>query len=112
MDFTNPLFYGGPAFVIFILLELTYSKNHKDHHDLYEWKDLFASGFMGVGSAVLAALLKTVSAIVIFELLMRIFLGNKSILLTKMPLQKNSMNFFPIHVRDSEKLFCDLPGEV
>jgi len=47
MDFTNPLVYGGPCFIIFILLELTYSKNHEEHHDLYDWNDLFASGFMG-----------------------------------------------------------------
>ena len=49
MDLTNPLVYGAPCFIIFILLELTYSKNHDDHHDLYDWNDLFASGFMGVG---------------------------------------------------------------
>ncbi|WBU89156.1 sterol desaturase family protein [Cellulophaga omnivescoria] len=67
MDLTNPLVYGGPAFIIFILLELAYSKSHEEHHDLYDWKDLFASGFMGVGSAILAAALKVISAIVIFE---------------------------------------------
>lgn len=73
MDLTNPLVYGAPCFIIFILLELTYSKNHDDHHDLYDWKDLFASGFMGVGSAILAALLKVVSAIVIFTFVYDLF---------------------------------------
>ncbi len=73
MDFTNPLVYGGPCFIIFILLELTYSKNHEEHHDLYDWNDLLASGFMGLGSAILAALLKVVSAIVIFTFVYDIF---------------------------------------
>lgn len=73
MDLTNPLVYGAPCFIIFILLELTYSKNHDEHHDLYDWKDLFASGFMGVGSAILAALLKVVSAIVIFTFVYDLF---------------------------------------
>ena len=73
MDLTNPLVYGAPCFIIFILLELTYSKTHEEHHDLYDWKDLFASGFMGVGSAILAALLKVVSAIFIFTLVYELF---------------------------------------
>ncbi|QXP53371.1 sterol desaturase family protein [Cellulophaga sp. HaHa_2_1] len=73
MELTNPLVYGAPCFIIFILLELTYSKNHDEHHDLYDWKDLFASGFMGVGSAILAALLKVVSAIVIFTYVFELF---------------------------------------
>ncbi|NAS13535.1 sterol desaturase family protein [Poritiphilus flavus] len=66
MDFTNPLVYGVPCFIAFILLELTYSKTHGDDH-LYEWKDLFASGFMGVGSAILGPLFKIIFAIVLFE---------------------------------------------
>ncbi|WP_282165158.1 sterol desaturase family protein [Cellulophaga baltica] len=73
MELTNPLVYGAPCFIIFILLELTYSKNHDEHRDLYDWKDLFASGFMGVGSAILAALLKVVSAIVIFTYVFELF---------------------------------------
>lgn len=66
MDFTNPLVYGVPAFIAFILLELTYSKTHGDEH-LYNWKDLAASGFMGVGSALLGPLFKVIFAIVLFE---------------------------------------------
>ncbi|MFH6603746.1 sterol desaturase family protein [Maribacter algicola] len=66
MDFTNPLVYGVPCFIAFILLELTYSKTHGDD-DLYEWKDLFASGFMGVGSAIIGPFFKVVFAIVLFE---------------------------------------------
>ena len=45
MDFTNPLVYGVPVFIAFILFELTYSKTHGDD-DLYDWKDLAASGFI------------------------------------------------------------------
>lgn len=58
----------------FILLELTYSKTH-DHEkkDLYKWKDLFSSLSLGLGSAVIAALIKTVSAILIFNVAYEIF---------------------------------------
>jgi sterol desaturase/sphingolipid hydroxylase (fatty acid hydroxylase superfamily) len=66
MDFTNPLVYGVPCFIGFILLELTYSKTHGDE-DLYVWKDLFASGFMGVGSAIIGPLIKVVATIAIFN---------------------------------------------
>ena len=65
MDFTNPLVYGVPCFIAFILLELAYSKTHGDEK-LYVWKDLFASGFMGVGSAIIAPLIKLISAIISF----------------------------------------------
>ena len=66
MDLTNPLVYGVPVFIAFILLELTYSKTHGDDH-LYNWKDLAASGFMGLGSALLGPLFKVLFAIVLFE---------------------------------------------
>ena len=72
MDFTNPLVYGVPCFIAFILLELTYSKTHGDE-DLYKWKDFAASGFMGIGSAIIAPLIKVVSAIVIFEFTYELF---------------------------------------
>ncbi len=72
MDFTNPLVYGVPCFLGLILLELTYSK-HTDNKDLYKWKDLFSSLSLGVGSAVIAALIKTVSAIFIFSFVYEIF---------------------------------------
>ena len=68
MNFTNPLVYGIPCFLGLILLELTYSKTHKQKN-LYEWKDLGSSIFMGVGSVVLAPLIKTISAIIIFNYL-------------------------------------------
>ncbi len=68
MNFTNPLVYGIPCFLGLILLELTYSKTHKQKN-LYEWKDLGSSLFMGVGSVVLAPLIKTISAIIIFNYL-------------------------------------------
>ena len=55
-----------PAFIGFILVELTYSKTHGDDH-LYEWKDLAASGFMGIGSALLGPLFKVIFAVVLFE---------------------------------------------
>lgn len=66
MELTNPLFYGGFAFIGFILLELVYSKTH-DNDELYEWKDLFASGAMGIGSAIIAPLVKLVFAVVLFK---------------------------------------------
>lgn len=68
MDFTNPLVYGVPCFLGLILLELTYSKTSTDKKDLYDWKDLASSLTMGIGSAVLAALIKTISAIIIFNI--------------------------------------------
>ncbi|MDX5584017.1 MAG: C-5 sterol desaturase, partial [Aureibaculum sp.] len=37
MDFTNPLVYGVPCFLAFILLELTYSKHDHNHKNLYNW---------------------------------------------------------------------------
>ncbi len=72
MDFTNPLVYGAPCFIAFILLELTYSKTHGDE-DLYVWKDLFASGAMGVGSAIIGPLFKVIFAIVLFEATFELF---------------------------------------
>ena len=72
MDFTNPLVYGVPCFLAFILLELTYSKTH-DKKDLYKWKDLGASITMGLGSTILAPLLKVISAIVLFEFVFEVF---------------------------------------
>ncbi|WP_373519694.1 sterol desaturase family protein [Pricia sp.] len=72
MDFTNPLVYGVPCFIAFILLELTYSHTHGDE-DLYDWKDLLASGAMGVGSAILGPLIKVTLLIVIFTLTYEFF---------------------------------------
>ncbi|HEU0135704.1 MAG TPA: sterol desaturase family protein, partial [Flavobacterium sp.] len=72
MDFTNPLVYGVPCFLGLILLELTYSK-WTARKELYDWKDLASSLGIGVGSAVIAALLKTVAAIVIFVWVYEIF---------------------------------------
>ena len=72
MDFTNPLVYGVPCFLALILVELTYSKSY-NNKNLYEWKDLGASLFMGVGSAIIAPLIKTISAIVIFNIIFELF---------------------------------------
>ena len=72
MDFTNPLVYGVPCFLGLIALEYTYSKTHKKK-DLYEKKDLMASLGMGIGSAIIAPLIKTISAIVIFNLVYELF---------------------------------------
>lgn len=73
MDFTNPLVYGVPCFLGLILLELTYSKTSTDKKDLYDWKDLASSLAMGIGSAVIAPLIKTISAIIIFNIAYEIF---------------------------------------
>ncbi len=74
MNFTNPLVYGVPCFLGLILVELTYSKhNKKDKKELYNWKDLASSLTMGVGSAVLAPLTKTIAAIVLFNYVYEVF---------------------------------------
>ena len=73
MDLTNPLVYGVPCFLGLILLELSYSKHHKEKKDLYKWKDLAASLTMGIGSAILAPLTKTIAAIVLFNFVYEIF---------------------------------------
>ncbi|MBT2163011.1 sterol desaturase family protein [Zobellia barbeyronii] len=65
MDLTNPLIYGVPCFLAFILLEISYSHTHGDK-DLYVWKDFFASGAMGVGSAILGPLIKITVLITVF----------------------------------------------
>ena len=72
MDFTNPLVYGVPCFLIFILLELAYSKTHDDKN-LYEWKDLLASSSMGLGAVLLAPFIKVVSAAAVFNIVYSIF---------------------------------------
>jgi hypothetical protein len=56
MDFTNPLVYGVPCFLGFIAIELTYKSF--DDKQLYKWKDLVSSLSLGIGSAVVAALVK------------------------------------------------------
>lgn len=75
MELSNPLVYGVPCFLAFILLELTYSKthDHHGHHELYEWKDLAASFTVGLGSSLLAPLVKLVGAAVIFTFIYNIF---------------------------------------
>ncbi len=72
MDFTNPLVYGVPAFLAFILLELTYSK-HTNNKNLYKWKDLTASLAIGVGSAVIAAFTKTIALVLVFTVAYELF---------------------------------------
>ncbi|HSI68601.1 MAG TPA: sterol desaturase family protein, partial [Gillisia sp.] len=72
MEFTNPLVYGVPIFLGLILLELTYSKTH-DNKNLYKWKDLTSSLMLGIGSAVLGALVKTAAVILIFNFAYELF---------------------------------------
>jgi sterol desaturase/sphingolipid hydroxylase (fatty acid hydroxylase superfamily) len=72
MDFTNPLVYGIPCFLGFIVLELTYSKAF-DNKKLYKWKDLRSSVSLGIGSVILGALLKTVTVILFFNLAYELF---------------------------------------
>ena len=66
MDLTNPLVYGAPAFIAFILAEIAYSHSH-DNKELYVWKDFMASGAMGIGSAIIGPLLKVTLLIVVFN---------------------------------------------
>jgi sterol desaturase/sphingolipid hydroxylase (fatty acid hydroxylase superfamily) len=72
MDITNPLVYGVPCFVAFILLELVYSKTH-GHDELYDWKDLLASSSLGLGAVIIAPLIKVVSAAFIFNVVYELF---------------------------------------
>ena len=72
MDFTSPLTYGAPVFLVMILLELVYSKSH-DNDDLYDWKDLAASFTMGMVTVPINAAMKFVSALVIFSLVYNLF---------------------------------------
>ena len=73
MDFTNPLVYGVPCFLGLILLELTYSKRSKNIKDLYHWKDLGSSLVMGIGSTIIAPLIKTITVILLFNFVYEIF---------------------------------------
>ena len=73
MDFTNPLIYGVPCFLGLILVELSYSKSRKKGKNLYQWKDLGASLAMGIGSAIIAPLTKTIAAIVLFNFIYEVF---------------------------------------
>lgn len=75
MDFTNPLVYGVPCFLALILVELTYSRNHKKdkNRNLYKLIDLAASLTMGIGSTILAPLTKTIAAIVLFNFVYEVF---------------------------------------
>lgn len=72
MNFINPLVYGVPCFLVFIAMELSYSKVFDDKH-LYNWKDFISSLSLGLGSAILAALIKTVSIIVVFNFAYELF---------------------------------------
>ncbi|RXG20783.1 sterol desaturase family protein [Leeuwenhoekiella aequorea] len=72
MDITNPLIYGVPCFLGLILVELTYSK-HSDRKELYQWKDLTASLVMGIGSTLIAPLVKTITVILLFNWVYDIF---------------------------------------
>jgi len=53
-------------------VELTYSKHH-DNDELYHWKDLGASLTMGIGSTLIAPLIKTVTVILLFNWVYDIF---------------------------------------
>lgn len=51
-EVTELMLYGGPMFIILLLLEVAFSLKYEP--ELYKWKDLAASGTMGVGAAILA----------------------------------------------------------
>ncbi|WP_432412974.1 sterol desaturase family protein [Rasiella sp. SM2506] len=73
MDFTNPLIYGVPCFLGLILLELTYNKHSEKIKNLYDWKDLGSSLVMGIGSTLIAPLVKTITVILLFNFVYEIF---------------------------------------
>jgi len=60
-EMTELMIYGGPAFIILIILEILFSLKYNP--ELYKWKDLATSGTMGVGSAFLAAGAKAFSLV-------------------------------------------------
>lgn len=72
MSFTNPLVYGVPCFLGFIIMELAHSKKF-GRKDLYHWKDFLSSLALGVGSAIIGALVKTVATIFIFNFVYDLF---------------------------------------
>jgi sterol desaturase/sphingolipid hydroxylase (fatty acid hydroxylase superfamily) len=53
---TNPVLYGVPLFLILIITEIYVS--YKEEKDLYDWKDLCASSFMGAGALLVGPLSK------------------------------------------------------
>ena len=66
-ELINPLVWGVPCFIALVLLELVYSKSH-DNDELYDWKDLFASGTMGLVAVLITPFIKIVSSATIFYL--------------------------------------------
>ena len=66
MNFANPLVYGAPIFIALILLEIAYSRTH-NNKKLYDFKDLGASAFFGIVTAIIDPLIKTVSLILVFH---------------------------------------------
>lgn len=71
IEFTNPLIYGVPLFLVLIALEFAYSKH--SGQKLYEGKDFLASAAMGFGAMIIAPLIKVVSAVVVFSFVYEIF---------------------------------------
>lgn len=72
MEFINPFVYGAPLFIGLLLLEYRYSQSH-DNKELYEKKDMWASLSMGIGSAVIGPVFKTVFAVIFFYWIYGIF---------------------------------------
>lgn len=72
LELVNPLTWGVPCFIALVLLELSYSKTH-DNDELYQWKDLFASSAMGLGSVVIAPAIKLVFGAGLFYNVYEIF---------------------------------------
>jgi sterol desaturase/sphingolipid hydroxylase (fatty acid hydroxylase superfamily) len=71
-ELINPLVWGVPCFIALVLLELVYSKSH-DNDKLYDWKDLFASGTMGLVAVLITPFIKIVSSATIFYLVYELF---------------------------------------
>ena len=72
LDLVNPLVWGVPCFAAMLLLELTYTKVWGDK-EIYEWKDMFSSLGMGLGSVILTPFIKFMSAGVIFYFVYELF---------------------------------------
>lgn len=60
----NPLIFGVPLFVIFILVEILIVHRPKKGRVVYNWKDLLGSMGMGFGAVVIAPFTKTFFAVI------------------------------------------------
>ena len=59
LEMSDPLSWGGPAFIVLIITELLFSLKYDK--ELYQWKDFASSSFLGVGAALIALVTKGIT---------------------------------------------------